>query len=244
MDEFTIWHCSLRWCRDTVFTTENLKGLTSNRIRVCAKGSDNSIYFVDENHTLIKVRSPNELEVIPNKNIITPSGLALYSSENNNDFTFLPVDKKIGYKRFIDSLKFDMGREILKLYVTGANNGYFFYFDQEGKVRVCNYEGTHYTAKKVSDSFMLQHTFKLNNLVFRQNGLSEAYFFQNTEERQKISVIGLPAIFSNVSKQQEPVLFSNKSGTFFMPQANSINMNCAIMQLWPPSFLKICHAPV
>lgn len=35
-----------------VFTTDNLKGLTSNRIRICAKGVDGAIYFVDENNII------------------------------------------------------------------------------------------------------------------------------------------------------------------------------------------------
>ena len=40
-----------------VFTTDNLKGLTSNRIRVCATSLDGSIYFVDENNVIHKVKS-------------------------------------------------------------------------------------------------------------------------------------------------------------------------------------------
>jgi ligand-binding sensor domain-containing protein len=50
-----------------VFTTDNLKGLTSNRIRVCARSFDGSIYFLDENHVIIKVKSPNEFETISTK---------------------------------------------------------------------------------------------------------------------------------------------------------------------------------
>src|SRR3990170_5290149 len=47
-----------------VFTTDNLKGLTSNRIRLCAKGLDQRIYFVDENNMIIKVKSPNQFETV------------------------------------------------------------------------------------------------------------------------------------------------------------------------------------
>jgi len=69
-----------------VFTTDNLKGLTSNRIRVCAKSFDGSIYFVDENFMIVKVRSPNQFETISSQDCLKELRINLYARESNNDF--------------------------------------------------------------------------------------------------------------------------------------------------------------
>src|SRR4051812_6044704 len=86
-----------------VFTTDNLKGLTSNRIRICAKSLDGSIYFVDENNIIVKVKSHNQFETISTRDCIRKLSLPLYSRESNNDFTYLKFDGQTLYKEFIDS---------------------------------------------------------------------------------------------------------------------------------------------
>ena len=108
-----------------VFNTDNLKGLTSNRIRVCAKGFDNSIYFVDENNVIIKVKSPNQFEITATIDDIKDSKLPLYSRECNNDFVIMRFNKIDGFKQLSDSLKLDLKKEILKSYFTGEKKGYF-----------------------------------------------------------------------------------------------------------------------
>lgn len=198
-----------------VFTTTNLKGLTSNRIRICAKGLDKFIYFVDENNVILKVKSPNQFETIATTDDIKKSRLPLYSRESNNDFTYLKFDKKTGYTRLADSLKFDLTREFLKSYATSENEGYLFYVDLQQKVRLCYYDRKNYTSKIQSDSFKAQHTFKIDSLIFVQTSSAEALIFQKAGQKQKISVIGLPSHFTQAFKEEPPVLFSNSSGTFF-----------------------------
>src|SRR3712207_7648862 len=53
-----------------------------------------------------------------------------------------------------------------------------FRSDRQQKVRLCYYHEANYTLQVQSDSFKAQHTFKLNNLVFSQTGLAEAWLFQ------------------------------------------------------------------
>lgn len=64
-----------------VFTTDNLKGLTSNRIRTCARGVDGSIYLVDENNVIVKVKSPNQFEAVSTSDYIKDLKLPLYCRE-------------------------------------------------------------------------------------------------------------------------------------------------------------------
>lgn len=198
-----------------VFTTDNLKGLTSNRIRLCAKGIDRSIYFVDENNVILKVKSPNQFETIGTTEGIKESRLPLYSREGNNDFAYLKFDNKTSYKQLVDSLKFDLTREFLKSYAISEQKGYLFYIDLQQKVRLCYYDGKNYTSKIQSDSFKVQHTFKLNNLVFTQISSAKAILFQEAEQKQKVQVTGLPSDCARAFKEETPVLFSNASGTFF-----------------------------
>lgn len=203
-----------------VFNTENLKGLTSNRIRICAKGFDKSIYFIDENNVIVKVKSPNQFETTSTIDGIKESELPLYSSQCNNDIGFLQFDKKAGFNQLIDSLKFDLNREFLKSYTTGERKGYFFYEDIHGKVRVCYYDGENYTTAIQNDSFKAQHTFKLDNLVFNQTSVSEAQLFLKAKQKNTIQVTGLPAHFTSLFKEETSVLFSNESGTFFYAYGN------------------------
>ncbi|HLL44670.1 MAG TPA: hypothetical protein VK369_16085, partial [Segetibacter sp.] len=198
-----------------VFTTDNLKGLTSNRIRICARSLDGSVYFVDENNIIVKVKSPNQFETISTTDFIKELGMPLYSRESNNDFTYVKFDRQASYDQFVDSLKFDLTRELLKSYAISEKEGYLFYADLQQKVRLCYYNGKNYTSKIQSDSFKTQHTFKLNNRVFVQTGLQEALLFNKAEQKENIPVTGLPSHFSAVFKEEPPVLFSNSSGTFF-----------------------------
>ncbi|MEO6000573.1 MAG: hypothetical protein ABIN89_27240, partial [Chitinophagaceae bacterium] len=198
-----------------VFTTDNLKGLTSNRIRICAKSSDGSIYFVDENNIIVKVTSPNQFETISTGDCIRELRLPLYSRECNNDFTYVKFDRQSSYNKFVDLMKFDLTREFLKSYATGEKEGYLFYADLQHKVRLCYYNKNNFTSTIQSDSFKTQHTFKLGNLVFAQTGLQEALQFDRAERMENIPVTGLPAHFSRVFKEEPPVLFSNESGTYF-----------------------------
>ena len=198
-----------------VFNTDNLKGLTSNRIRICAQGFDKSIYFVDENNVIVKVKSPNQFETITTTDEIKESTLPLYARECNNDIGFLQFDRKVGFKQLADSLKFDLQREFLKSYVTGEKKGYFFYEDIESRVRLSYYDGGNYTTEIQNYSFKAQHTFKLNNLIFNQTSSSEAFLFRKTDQKKNTLVTGLPAYFSQLFKEEAPVVFSNESGTFF-----------------------------
>lgn len=198
-----------------VFNTDNLKGLTSNRIRVCAKGFDNSIYFVDENNVIIKVTSPNKFEIKATVDDINNSKLPLYSPDCNNDFGIMYFDKKAGFKQLADSLKLDLKKEILKSYFTGEKKGYFIYEDIKDQIRLCYYEGENYKTKILEDSFRSQHTFKLDNHIFHQTSPSEAVKFENTFQEYKIRVNGLTDNFARRFKEEMPVLFSNSSGTFF-----------------------------
>jgi signal transduction histidine kinase len=198
-----------------VFTTDNLKGLTSNRIRVCAKSLDNAVYFVDENNVIIKVTSPNQFETITTADCIEAGRLPLYSRESNNDFAFLNFNKKAGFQQLVDSLKFDLTREFLKWYATGEKEGYLFYVDRQQNVSLCYYNGTSFTVQGQSDSFNTQHSFKLNNLVFNQTNPAEARLFGKARTQQKVSVTGLPPAVARSFKEENPVLFSNTSGTFF-----------------------------
>ncbi|MEJ7740307.1 MAG: ATP-binding protein [Chitinophagaceae bacterium] len=198
-----------------VFTTSNLKGLTSNRIRLCAKGLDNAVYFVDENNVIVKVKSPNRFETRTTADCIKEWRLPLYSRESNNEFAYLNFDKRTGYKQLVDSLKNALTREFLKVYPTGEKEGYLFYVDQEQKVRLCYYNGKNYHLQVQSDSFKAQHTFKLNNFVFSQTGPSEAWLFQKRGKEQKVQVSGLPSEFAHALKEESPILFSSASGTFF-----------------------------
>lgn len=184
-----------------VFTTDNLKGLTSNRIRICARGVDGSVYFVDENNIILKVKSPNQFETISTRDWIQELRLPLYSRESNNDFTYVKFDRQTSYNEFVDSLKFDLTREFLKSYAISEKEGYLFYADLQQKVRLCYYDGKNYTSKIQSVSFKTQHTFKLNNLVFVQTGLQEALLFKKGEQKENISVTGLPSHFSGVFKE-------------------------------------------
>gem|GEM_PF-2516857 len=198
-----------------VFTTDNLKGLSSNRIRICAKGLNKSIYFVDENNVILKVKSPNQFETIATADGINELGLPLYSRESNNDFAYLKFDKKTSYKQFVDSLKFDLTREFLKSYAISEKKGYLFYVDLRQKIRLCYYDGKNYMSEIQSGSFKTQNTFKLNNIVFSQISPTQAFLFQKAEQKQKIPVIGLPSQFAPTFKGETPALFSSTSGTFF-----------------------------
>ncbi|MEO6819857.1 MAG: ATP-binding protein [Ginsengibacter sp.] len=198
-----------------VFTTDNLKGLTSNRIRVCSKGYDNSIYFVDENNVIIKVKSPNEFEITATADDINNSKLPLYSPECNSDFGIMHFDKKAGFKKLSDSLKLDLKKEILKSYFTGEKKGYFFYEDINDDIRLCYYDGENYTTKIQANNFKSQHTFKLNNLIFHQTSPTVAIQFEKATQENKIQVNGLPENFARRFKEEMPVLFSNSSGAFF-----------------------------
>ena len=197
-----------------VFTTDNLKGLTSNRIRVCAKGPENTVYFVDENNVIVKVTSPNGFETATTADYIKESKLPLYSRESNSDFAFLNFDKIAGYGHLVDSLKFDLTRDFLKAYATGKNEGYLFYVDRQQKVRLCYYNGKNHSLQVQSDSFKVQHTFELNNLIFSQTGPAEAWLFKKVGKAQKTRVTGLPSEYAAAFAGESPVLFSNASGTF------------------------------
>jgi signal transduction histidine kinase len=198
-----------------VFTTDNLKGLTSNRIRICAKSSDGSIYFVDENNVIVKVTSPNQFETISTSDCIRELRLPLYSTQWNNDFTYVKFDSQSSYNEFVDSMKFDLTREFFKSYATGEKEGYLFYADLQQRVRLCYYNSKNYTSRIQGDSINTQHTFKLGNLVFAQTGLQRALRFDKAEKMEKITVTGLPVHFSRVFNEEPPVLFSNESGTYF-----------------------------
>lgn len=198
-----------------VFTTNNLKGLTSNRIRVCARSFDGSIYFVDENHVIIKVKSPNEFETISTKDCLAAGRLPLYSQESNNDFNYMKLDSESSFYKFFDSIKIDLQIEFFKAYTTGEEKGYLFFLDLHRKVRLCYYNGKKYTFSILSDSFKTQHTFKLNNVVYVQTGLHKALHFDKAEQKRPVTVTGLPAEFLHVFEADPPVLFSSPSGTFF-----------------------------
>ncbi len=199
-----------------VFTTDNLKGLTSNRIRICAKGVDGSVYFVDENNVIVKVKSPNQFQIITTSDCIKDSRVPLYSSESNNDFTYLNFNRKTGYAQLADSLNFDLKREFLKSYAISEKEGYLFYVDLQQQVRLCYYDGKNYIFKIQSDSFKPQHTFKLNNLIFSQTGPAEAFLFQKAEQKQKIRVTGLASGFAHAFKEESPVLFFQCVRHFFL----------------------------
>lgn len=198
-----------------VFTTDNLKGLTSNRIRICAKSLDGSVYFVDENNVIVKVKSHNQFETISTKECIQKLSLPLYSRESNNDFIYLKFDSQIKYQNFIDSLKFNLTREFLKSYATGENEGYLFYVDLQQKIRLCYYNAKNYKSEIQSNSFKTQHTFKLNNLVFVQTGLKQALLLGKAEQKKNMVITGLPSRFSRVFQEDPSILFSNASGSFF-----------------------------
>lgn len=184
MDEHSIWNCSLRWSKRSGFTKANLKGLSSNRIRVCAKGLDKSIYFVDENNVILKVKSPDQFEITGTTDLTKESKWALWSRESNNDFTYLKPEKA-DYKQLVDSLKFDLRSEFLKSYALSEKKGYLFYLDLHHNVRLCYYDGKEYIYEIQSDSFKAQNTFKLNNLVFNQISPTQAFIFQKAEQKQK-----------------------------------------------------------
>ncbi len=198
-----------------VFTTDNLDGLTSNRIRICARGVDGSVYFVDENNIIVKVKSPNQFETISTRDCIRRLRLPLYSRENNNDFTYVKFDRQSNYNELVDSMKFDLTREFFKSYAISEKEGYLFYVDLQQKIRLCYYNGKNYSSEIQSDSFKTQHTFKLDNRVFVQTGLQKALLFNKTKQKENIPVTGLPSDFSSVFNDEPPVLFSNASGTFF-----------------------------
>lgn len=203
-----------------VFTTDNLKGLTSNRIRICAKGFDKSIYFVDEKNVIIKVISPNQFETMKTVDCIKKSKVPLYARECNNDFGYLQFNKKTSFRQLADSLKFDLTREFLKVYVISEKKGYFFYEDTKGNVKLCYYDAENFRIELQNDSFKAQHTFKLNNLIFNQTSSSEAQLFLKGEQKNNIQVTGLPAYFTSLFKEETPVLFSNESGAFFYASGN------------------------
>jgi signal transduction histidine kinase len=197
-----------------VFTTNNLQGLTSNRIRLCAKGLDNAVYFVDENNVVVKVKSPNQFETIATANCIKEFKIPLYSRECNNDYSYLSFDKKVPYKVFVDSLKFDLTREFLKSYAVGKSEGYLFYWDLQQKLRLCYYDGKNYTSEIQSNQFKAQHTFKLNNFVFCQASSLKAILLDKTKQKKIVNVTGLPNYFTHIFHQESPVLFSNETGVF------------------------------
>ncbi|MEO5893538.1 MAG: ATP-binding protein [Ferruginibacter sp.] len=198
-----------------VFTTDNLKGLTSNRIRTCATSWDGSIYLVDEANIIVKVKSPNQFETMSPQDCFRELKLPLYSRESNNDFAYLEFDTQSSYNEFVDSMKFDLTREFFKSYVTGEKKGYLFYADLQQRVRLCYYNGNNYTSTIQSDSFKAQHTFKLANRVFIQTGLRQAILFDKEGQQQQVPVTGLPADLPPVFNRESAVLFSNASGTFF-----------------------------
>jgi signal transduction histidine kinase len=202
-----------------VFTTDNLKGLRSNRIRLCAKGLDQRIYFVDEYNVIVKVISPNEFETVALSDAIKESK-PLYNSHSNNDFAFLPFAKNSGYEQLANSLELYPGEEPLKSYAISEKEGYFFYLDLQRKTRICFYRGTTFTSSIQSDSFQPKHTFKLNNRVFVQLSSTEAQLLKEADQKVTIPVIGLPSRYTQTFNAQAIMLFSNETGAFFYSSGN------------------------
>ncbi len=205
--------------RFRVFTTENLQGLTSNRIRLCAKGPDKSIYFVDENNVIVRVKSPNQFETVTLSDALKESK-PLYTTESNNDFAFLQFDTKAGYKQLASSLQLDPNRELLKSYAITENEGYIFYLDLQQKIRICYYNGRNYASSIQSDSFRPRHTFKLNNRIFSQLSSTQAQLLKEEDQKVPIKVSGLPSRFNEAFKEKAVVLFSNETGAFFYSSGN------------------------
>jgi hypothetical protein len=199
-----------------VFTTNNVRALTSNRIRLCAKGRDGSIYFVDENYAVLKVRSPNRFERIKNTEEASDTGpLPIYASGSINDFAFLPLLKNWSYEKFKNFLQFHSRREFLKSYATGDGTGYLFYMDWKQNIQLLYYDAQQYKLALQKKDFKVQHTFKLDNHVISQTGATKAAFFMRGEIGQAVSVSGLPDTFDPLFTGEKQVLFSNQTGAFF-----------------------------
>lgn len=196
-----------------VFTTSNLKGLTSNRIRLCVKGPDKAIWFVDENNTVIKVKSPDQFETLPQKEAIKKWGLAFYASEGNNDINYLKPGN-MSYGRLIDFLNYDPTKEALKSFTTGIKRGFIFFVNQRQQTKILYYENDYYLLKSPPGSFNAQHSFKIGNLIATQLSFSDAVIFNRDQTQKKVRVTGLPSLLAPVFKQQSLVLFSHESGTF------------------------------
>jgi hypothetical protein len=196
------------------FTTKHVKPLRSNRIRVCAKTFDNRLFFVDEYHTILKLTSPTDIVALPKHEFKTGFPITLYSRNNNNDFHFFQPDKEISFTYFLDSLKWDYKKEILRLYVLGKDKGYFFYNDFDNKARVCFFENGNFQSGRVRDNFWVQGTFKLGNQLFFQDECSEAKLYQNINDVEKVKIQGLPPLLDEIFRQKKQVLVSNSSGTF------------------------------
>ncbi|MEO6549194.1 MAG: ATP-binding protein [Ferruginibacter sp.] len=197
-----------------VFTTSNLKGLTSNRLRLCVKGPDKSIWFVDENNTFIKVKSHNQFEILSQNEAVKKRGLAFYTSEGSNDINYLKPGN-MSYQDLITFLNYDPTKEALKSFTTGIKSGYIFYIDQRQQTKLLYYENDQYSLKSPPGSFNAQHSFKLGNLIAAQISFSEAIVFNQNQTQKKIRVTGLPTLLSPVFNTQSLVLFSHESGTFF-----------------------------
>lgn len=108
----------------------------------------------------------------------------------------------MNYDKFVDSMRFDLTREFLKSYAVSEREGYLFYADLKQKVRLCYYSGKNYRSQILSDSFKTQHTFQLDNFVFVQKRLRKALLFDKGEQKETISVTGLPSGFFRVFKEE------------------------------------------
>ncbi|RYE54753.1 MAG: hypothetical protein EOP48_11620, partial [Sphingobacteriales bacterium] len=196
------------------FTTSNVPGLHSNRIRLCVKGPDKSIWFLDENNTVIKIRSNNQFQVVTEKEAIKTWGLGFYVTEGNNDISYLKPGK-MSNEKLISILNYDKTKEALKSFTTGINQGYIFYLNPQQQTQILYYDNDQYLVSTPPKLFSAKHSFKIDNQVASQVSASEALLFNKNKAPRKVQVTGLSERFNEVFKQEGLILFSHESGTFF-----------------------------
>lgn len=196
------------------FTTDNTKGLTSNRIRLCAMDDKRDVYFLDENLNVLKVNSPNGFKVKTDEELNRASTYVVWSTSSGSDITLLNFKSRPAYQQFVKLLGIDQKKEMLKCYATGPMQGYFFYADTSNKTRLCYYNGNSYSTELLDSSFHAGNTFALGNQVYQQTSASSAVVFEGVNQTKRIQVTGLPASANRFFIDKSEVLFSNHSGTF------------------------------
>jgi hypothetical protein len=128
-----------------VFNTENVQGLSSDRIRLGAKSFEGNIYFVDENYRIIKVASPNHVLALQEEDEQT----RLYGS--SGDFLNLPPGNTSTLQRLGRLLNWNHKEELVNLYTVGNAEAYIFYHGK-ANLRICYYHNGRFYQKALDHS--------------------------------------------------------------------------------------------